>query len=245
MTTFHISLAGQTIAVQAQHDFARRFCRDYLTDDPAVVMQASASPEDIRRDMEATSSCSPSYGEILSIYRSIAEQLPRFDTFLVHGAAISYGEKAYLFTAPSGTGKSTHIRLWKRYLGDRIDIVNGDKPLLRLKNGRVDVCSTPWAGKEQWQKNRIVPLGGICLLHRGTENRISSVAPGNYLDELMHQVYLPTRPDTMVMTLHLLDEVLRQTPLYLLECDISEQAVRTSFEALTGEPYMGGTESAL
>lgn len=245
MTTFHISLAGRTIAVQAQHDFARQFCRDYLTDDPAAVMEASASPEDIRRDMEATPGGSPAYAEVLSIYRSIAEQLPRFDTFLVHGAAVSCGEKAYLFTAPSGTGKSTHIGLWKRYLGDRIDIVNGDKPLLRLREGQVDVCSTPWAGKERWQKNRIVPLGGICLLHRGTENRIRPITPGDYLDELMHQVYLPTQPDTMMITLRLLDEVLRRTPLYLLECDISEQAVRTSFEELTGQPYVRCAEGVL
>lgn len=245
MTTFHISLAGRTIAVQAQYDFARQFCRDYLTGDPKAVIEASASPEDIRRDMEEASTGSPAYAEILGIYRSIAEQLPQFDTFLVHGAAVSCGEKAYLFTAPSGTGKSTHIGLWKRYLGDRIDIVNGDKPLLRLQGGQVDVCSTPWAGKERWQKNRIVPLDGICLLHRGTENRIRPIAPGNYLDELMHQVYLPTRAETMVITLHLLDEVLRRTPLYLLECDISEQAVRTSFEALTGQPYACPAEDAL
>ena len=245
MTTFHISLAGQTVAVHARHTFAQRFCSDYLTDDPAAVIEASASPEEIRRDMEATPAVSEPYAEILGIYRAIAEQLPRFDTFLIHGAAISCGDKAYLFTAPSGTGKSTHIHLWNRYLGDRVDIVNGDKPLLRLRDGQVDVCSTPWAGKERWQKNRIVALGGVCLLHRGTENRIRPIDPGDYLDELMHQVYLPTRPEMMVTTLRLLDEVLRRTPLYLLECDISEQAVRTSFEALTGQAYSRSTEASL
>lgn len=242
MTTFHISLAGQTIAVHAQYPFARRFCKDYLTDDLAAVIEASASPEEIRRDMADSAVASEPYAETLGIYRAIAEQLPRFDTFLIHGAAISCGDRAYLFTAPSGTGKSTHIRLWKRYLGERVDIVNGDKPLLRLRDGQVDVCATPWAGKERWQKNRIVPLGGVCLLHRGAENRIRSVAPGDHLDELMRQVYRPARPEALAATLRLLDEVLRRVPLYLLECDISEQAVRTSFEAMTGQAYPGHGE---
>ncbi|MBQ9393015.1 MAG: hypothetical protein IJU18_03370 [Oscillospiraceae bacterium] len=243
MTKFCISLAEQTIEIEARYDFARRFCRDYLTDE-APTLRAAASETDVAEDMAAVPGTAPEYAETLGIYRSIAEQLPERGAFLMHGAAIAYGGKAYLFTAPSGTGKSTHIALWHRYLGAPVQIVNGDKPLIRVREEGVDVCSTPWAGKERWQRNCIVPLGGVCLLHRGTENAIRRADPAELLTELMHQVYIPRSAAALAQTLELLDEMLRLAPLYLLACDMSEQAVVTSFEAMTGRPYPAGEAKA-
>ena len=127
MNTFRIALAELNIEVSARHEFAKRFCRDYLTDG-APALYASASDADLSADQAAVPGTSEAYAETLGIYRSIAEQLPMRGAFLVHGAAIAYGGKAYLFTAPSGTGKTTHISLWKKYLGDDVQIVNGDKP---------------------------------------------------------------------------------------------------------------------
>lgn len=242
MTTFCISLADLNIEIQARHEFARRFCRDYLTDG-APELFASASDADLQADQSAVPGTSEAYAETLGIYRSIAEQLPMRGAFLTHGAAIAYDGKAYLFTAPSGTGKTTHISLWKRYLGQRVQIVNGDKPLLRLSEQGVDVCSTPWAGKEGWQKNCIVPLGGICLLHRGTDNRICRCKAGDLLTELMYQIYIPRDGKALAQTLTLLDGVLKKTPLYLLSCDISQDAVRASFEAMTGLPFIPSEEA--
>ena len=83
----------------------------------------------------------------------------------------------YLFTAPSGTGKSTHIRLWRQFLGEAGHIVNGDKPFLSVEEGKVFVWGSPWAGKENWQKNRKAPLHGICLLKQGQKNKICRLQP--------------------------------------------------------------------
>ena len=242
MTTFRIALAELNIEIAARHEFAKRFCRDYLTDG-APTLYASASDADLSADQAAVPGTSEAYAETLGIYRSIAEQLPMRGAFLVHGAAIAYGGKAYLFTAPSGTGKTTHISLWKKYLGKDVQIVNGDKPLLRVRSGGVDVCSTPWAGKERWQRNCIVPLGGICLIHRGTDNVACRCKAEELLSELMFQIYIPRDPNALMQTLSLLDGVLRQTPLYQLSCDISQDAVRASFEAMTGLPFVPAEEA--
>lgn len=87
------------------------------------------------------------------------------------------------------------------------------------------------------QRNCIVPLQAICLIQRGKTNRIERVEPKDYMHLVMQQVYLPRNPKALVQTLDLLDRVLQSVPLYLLHCDISEEAVRTSFPALTGLPY--------
>ena len=234
-----LGIAGLAVELHCRSPYMETFCRDYRIALPAAGADivAVTTEKDIDAELSAVPGSRRETAESICLYRSIAEQLPHFDACLFHGAAISYGDRAFLFTAPSGTGKSTHIRLWRRYLGDAIDIVNGDKPILRLTDEGVNVCSTPWAGKENWQKNRIVPLGALCLLKRGTVNRIRRVAAKDYLRELLHQVYLPGNNGTLVTTLELLDRMCRRVPVFVLECDMSEEAVRTAFTGLTGERY--------
>ncbi|MCD7733035.1 MAG: hypothetical protein LUH56_06300 [Oscillospiraceae bacterium] len=157
---------------------------------------------------------------------------------MLHGACISYKNRAYLFTAPSGTGKSTHIGLWQRYLGDNVTIINGDKPIFYIReSGSVRAFGTPWCGKEGWNRNESANLAGICFIKRGTENRIFRVEPDKSASLLLRQMFLPKEPAAAALTLGLLDRIVSAIPIYLLECDISEDAVRTSFEALTGEKY--------
>ena len=161
-----------------------------------------------------------------------------YDRMVFHGAVIAYKGKGFLFTAPSGTGKTTHISLWKKYL-DGVDIVNGDKPILQIKEDTVTAYATPYAGKEGFQNHGSTELHAICFIHRGEKNTIRRVTTGEILTELMHQVYLPKDAQALMKTLDLLNGLCSAVPVYVLECDISEEAVRTSCEALTGEPYQG------
>ena len=117
---------------------------------------------------------SPQYLETLAALRRIADFMPEKDCFLMHGAVIAWKNQGYLFTAPSGTGKSTHLALWKKYLGDQAEVINGDKPFLKVTEDEVWGYGTPWAGKEQWQVNKKVALKGICFLGRGEKNSIQN-----------------------------------------------------------------------
>ncbi|MBR2338363.1 MAG: hypothetical protein IKA63_02725 [Clostridia bacterium] len=241
---FGLGIADLSVEMHSRSPFVEHFCHDYLIDLPShgVDMIAVTTEEQVDEELRAVEGTSRENAESLCLYRAIAEQLPRFDAAVFHGAAISYGDRAFLFTAPSGTGKSTHIKLWRKYLGDAVDIVNGDKPVLRLTETGVNVCSTPWAGKERWHKNRIVPLGALCLLKRGTVNRIRRADPTEHVEELLNQIYLPKNAEALGTTLELLDQLCRRVPLFVLECDISEEAVRTAFTAMTQEPYPNQTE---
>jgi hypothetical protein len=234
----------------------RHFFRNYVVENVTPDFSVSWTEEEIaaEKDHALHESYPMEYLETLAALRKISEVLPFHKRLLVHGAAITCDDKAYLFAAQSGTGKSTHIRLWKEYLGSRVDIVNGDKPFISLetegcKNSEntmnsdssaritAQVYGTPWAGKEGWEKNRSAELNGICFLQRGKENKIRKLEPSECLNYLFNQVYLPKYPLALNMTLELADLLTKNVPLYLLECDISEEAVKCSFEGMSGMEY--------
>ena len=230
---FHVKIAGLTVEMRSRYACTKEFCSDYLTDGENVDLIAAVSESEI--DAEGGLYDSPhsrEYCESICLYRAIAERLPSYHRFVFHGAAVEADGKAYLFAAPSGTGKSTHVGLWMKHFGDRVSIINGDKPIIGVEEGAATVYSGPWAGKEGWQRNTQAPIGGICLLARGKENRIQRIDPSAYFDELIRQIYVPKNGEAMLQTLDLLNELAKQVPFYRLECDVSENAAVTSFQMM-------------
>lgn len=239
--SFTAEFAGIPIAISCPSPEVRVFCSDYITEGPPVF-SVSVTESDIAAEFAGEGNArSPLLREISALHRQISEALPMYGRFLVHGAAITFRDGAYLFCAPSGTGKSTHISLWKRYLGDSVDIINGDKPFLSLEDDPageyIRVYGSPWAGKELWQKNRSAPLRAICFISRGTENSVIRLSAGECLGALMRQIYIPRSAEAARATLTLTDSLVRLVPIFQLRCDISEDALRHSFEALTGLTY--------
>ena len=242
---FIVELAEQRIQIHSVYPELKDFFKDYIVEDGEYDFSVSWTEEDILAEQEFSEEKNfpLAYLETLAALRKISEILPTRQRFLMHGASITYNNKAYLFTAASGTGKSTHISLWRKYLGEAVQIVNGDKPFLCIGdadiNGHRPVCiyGTPWAGKENWQKNRGAELNGICFLCRGTANTIRKIEPAECLSFLMKQIYIPANTVAAGCTLDLMDLLVTNVPLYILECNISEDAVRCSFEAMTGLTY--------
>ena len=240
MERFQISLAGLTVEMHCRFPLVRTFCKDYLEESTGIHFSAEAVESEMAELMRTSDVSDVPHAELLSLHRSIAEQLPRFGRFLIHGAAISWRGRGFLFLAPSGTGKSTHIRLWRSALGEGVGIVNGDKPIIDASGNVPTVCGTPWAGKENWQRNVSVPLGAICILRRGKTDAIRRVTPSEQIGALLRQVYRPDDVSALTETLTLADKVFRTVPLYELACTPTENAVKTAFPALTGETYPGG-----
>lgn len=233
MEAFYIKLAELIVKMESKYDHTRRQCSDYIIEAAGCEIVAKTSEDEIDAELRLYESPhSREYCEGICLYRSIAEQLPFFNRFVFHGAAIEANGKGYIFTAPSGTGKSTHISLWMNLFGDKVSIINGDKPIMRITESGAAVYSSPWAGKEGWSTNSFAEIGGICLIRRGEQNRIKKISPSEYFDELMNQVYIPKDSRAMLKTLELIDALAKTVPFYLLECDISEEAARTSFDAM-------------
>ncbi len=176
------------------------------------------------------------YLESLSVYRKIAERMPFYNVFLFHGSALAVDGTAYLFTAKSGTGKSTHARLWREMLGERALMVNDDKPLIRLKkDGTVTIYGTPYDGKHRLSNPVAVPLKAICLLNRGAENSIERISPQEAFPSLWIQAYRPRDPEACARTLELVKRLSQGVELFRLFCNQEPEAARVSFEAMGRE----------
>lgn len=232
MPKLDIMLSGLKISIEHNYDYMLSFCKDYAAQFDKPDITARAEPNAILKEKAMVPGAPIESCESLCIYRVIGEQLPGFDRFVFHGAAIEYDGDAYLFTAPSGTGKTTHINLWRRYLGDKVDIINGDKPIIHAGKSST-VYGTPWAGKEGYQRNTSAPLKAICILKQGKINSIVRLPKSAAVNHLMRQVYLPHDPVSLSKTLELLGAVIENIPVYIMECDISEQAFNVSYKTLT------------
>lgn len=256
VSSFFMRVADLVVRVHPLHAQIAQLCRDYIAciagpeariDFDVKVTQADIDFE--RSVATEGTDWTDTYLETLAVQRAIANRLPERHRLLVHGAVIEFEGRAYLFTAPSGTGKSTHIRLWRQYLGDAVQVINGDKPFVRIPERREElpvVYGTPWAGKEGWQRNVSAPLAGIVLLSRCEPGAsyICLASAALNIDKIMRQVYFPSDAGAAVLTLDLLDAMLARVPVYELACDMSEDAVRTSFEGLTGLEYQNNVRSA-
>lgn len=231
-----IRLANLLIGIQHTYPHLERQCAAYLaegTPDFTVTVTEEMVEAELARAKDAPT---PGYCESLCAYREIARLLPAYDALLFHAAVIECAGAAYAFTAKSGTGKSTHIRLWRRVYGDQVQIVNGDKPILRFSpDGRLYAYGTPWCGKEGWQRNVGVPLRAIVFLERGDTDRITDLPTSDAVLPLMNQIVLGNNPEEISMTLEMADRVLAATETKRLICTPQESAARVAYSALIGE----------
>ena len=138
----------------------------------------------------------------------------------------------YLFTADSGTGKSTHTRLWRQVFGDRAVMVNDDRPFLELRRDGVWLHGAPWSGKHGLDSNIAVPLKGICVLTRGAENRIQRAEPEAVLSMLQKQSYQPMAEEKHPHFRSLVETLSRQVPLWQMACNRQPEAAETAFRAM-------------
>jgi hypothetical protein len=188
--------ADVNVRVTAIHSAVQSLCSGYETDGLADF-SVSTNQEDVcfERSRADHPGYSDAYLETLAVYRKIAERMPAYDTFLFHGSAIAVEGKAYIFTAKSGTGKSTHARLWREMLGERAVMVNDDKPLIKVHpDGSATVYGTPWDGKHRLSSDIAVPVRAICILERAQENRIREISKAEALPMLLQQTYRPADP---------------------------------------------------
>ena len=240
--SFSIQLAGQVIGGSALYDETRVFCRDYLTDAPPSFC-VDIAPGDIAYEREKSNreailegrtptAYSEDYLETLAVYRKIATELLNHDTLLFHGSAIAVDGAAYLFTAKSGTGKSTHTRLWQNRFGSRAVMINDDKPLLRLDEEGVTVYGTPWDGKHHRSTNTACPLKAICILSRGEVNHIVSLGKKAALPMLCQQSYRPADPAALRKTLSLVDRLGSSVKLYKLNCNMEPEAALVAYDGM-------------
>ena len=245
---FKIKIADFVIEIDNKYDFIEKLCSKYKYDGAERDFSATCSHEDIDREEEIAKGDPElvslfknmdeegrrGYLESTCIYRDLCLQLPERNAFIMHAAVIEVDGQAYAFTARSGTGKSTHISLWKRLLGDRVQIVNGDKPIIRLDNGVFYAYGTPWCGKEGWNRNVRAPLNGLCFVERAEQNRIEKMPLPDAASRIMKQILIPKDAMGAINTFDLVDKMLKNVNCWLLGCNISLEAAEVAYKAMSG-----------
>lgn len=241
MTEFTVKLAEVPISVRCHFETTKNFCRNYLTDEAGeldIVLDASdilrerrLNANQMALEGHSQASFSDAYLETLALYRKIADRLAERSILLFHGCVLAHGGRAYIFTAKSGTGKTTHCRLWLETVPD-CHILNGDKPLLLLRDGVVYACGTPWQGKEHYGTNEILPVAGICLLTRDSTNHIEPIRFSEAFPVLVSQLHKPN--GTFSPALLKLVSQLGSVPLYRLGCNMEKEAAQVAYQGMTG-----------
>ena len=154
--------------------------------------------------------------------------------FLLHASAVVVDGVAYCFSAPSGTGKSTHTSLWLKEFADKgAFIINDDKPAIKLVDGVPMVYGTPFSGKYDISVNTSVPLKALCFIERSETNSIRRISPLNAVSLVLDQTLRPTEEKLMDKLLDNLETVVTKVPAYVLHCNISPEAAITAYREMS------------
>lgn len=158
--------------------------------------------------------------------------LIKYNGILLHSSCVVVDGYAYAFSADSGIGKSTHTQLWLKHFGSRAYILNDDKPAIRVIDGKVYACGTPWSGKYDYSVPEVVPLAGICFIERSENNWIKKADTKRAVYNIFSQTVRKLGPSAMESLFDVLEEIFSKVSLWEMGCNISEDAVETSYNAM-------------
>ena len=232
---FTIKIADINVRINNKFDYVRRLCAKYvISDDNEPDIEVFVTDEELDAEISVSvNNVTRGYAEGVCVYRKICKQLPiRFNAYLFHSAVIEYEGKAYAFAAKSGTGKSTHITLWRKHFGQDVHIVNGDKPIMRFVGNELMAYGTPWCGKEGLENNTSAPLYAICFIERAEKNSIRRITPDEAIMRMFQQILTPDDLASVDALFPLLDRTLSQIPCYILGCNISEEAAEVAYNGM-------------
>lgn len=235
MTIYKI--AEMNIAVSPRFDYTREYLREYVTDETEYEFEVVITDEmlayehqlneEIHGDPMADALC-----EAVAILRVICGYILDKNGFFLHCSCLKFEDKAVIFTAPSGTGKSTHARLWREYFGDKVKMINDDKPLVREKDGQFIIYGTPWNGKHHIGSNICAPIGAVFFLEQAKENKTERIDTVTALTLLLQQTVIPETKGALQKLLDMLSRLIEAVPMYKLYCDISYKAVEKAASEL-------------
>lgn len=215
-----------------------RFCGSYLIPEgDGCDLSFTITEKDIKAE-DNDGDLSPQYLEFITLCRKIAETMPLHNGFLLHSATFDVDGTGVAFAAHSGTGKTTHMLLWQRLLGDRLKIVNGDKPIVRYFDDEPNkpyAYGTPWNGKERLGCNMRTPLKHICFIERAEQNSCEKMDKNDAVNLIFNQVYMPKDPAAAANTILLINRLISDCRLWKIKCNMDISAAETAYRTIFGE----------
>ena len=228
----YISLADINIEIDTDSEYIKKKCRDYIAEFETPDLKIKISDSEIEKEMALSPGFSRDYYESLCVYRAICLRMPLYNRLLLHSVVIEADGRGYAFAAKSGVGKTTHMRMWLEAFGDSVTVINGDKPIYAIENGKVYAYGTPWCGKEGYNANRKTEICAIGFIYRSEENKTERISANSALDTIFNQILMPQDTQAAIKTLDMAGMLLEKIPLYKIECNISADAARVARKVL-------------
>ena len=194
----------------------------------------SITEQELEQEKNCSLKAKDEYFEFIALQRKISEWLPLHNTILLHSATFCVDNKGVALAAPSGTGKSTHLLLWQKLLGERLTIINGDKPFIRFIDNVPVAFGSAWRGKERLGGNSKARLCHICFIERAKENSCEEISKGEVTDLLFRQIYLPKNPQALQNTLALVNELINTCQFWKIKCNMDISAAQTAYDKIFG-----------
>ncbi len=237
MTRFTVQLADKVVRVTALTQDLKDFLQDYLSDlTPEMEVEVTEADIEKEHELERREGIPPSpLSQRIAFQRKLSARLLDYNTLVVHGSCIAVDGVGCIFTAPSGTGKSTHASLWRQVFGSRVTMVNDDKPFIRVDEEGVTAYGSPWDGKHRMSSNVAVPLNAICLLGRSETNHIRPIAAEEAFPVLLYkQVHQPEGGESMGKVVALLELLCKHVRFFALGCNMEPDAARVAYDGIFG-----------
>lgn len=167
----------------------------------------------------------------LLMYLCLEKILLRHGALTLHSSHIRYRGQGIVFSAPSGTGKSTQAELWEKYAGARV--MNGDRSVLRKKDNQWFVYGCPMCGTSDIHISGREPLSNVIMLNQGKENNPERISPARAFRLMYSQVTISNWNVKNVDTsIELLNDLVQNVPVWHYSCTKEEDAVWILKEAL-------------
>ncbi len=233
---FFLKIADRVFAVKNKFEYVKKLCEGYSVSEELAVNATAVevTKEEILKEDTEQIKYPPAYLESLAIYRKICALLAKENTFLFHCSAIAFDGAGVLFTAPSGTGKSTHTRLWREGFGERVTVINDDKPLLKVKDDGIYVYGTPWCGKHGIETNTSVKVKAVVVIERAVENSLEKLSFNEGYQVLFAQTHRPSEPAGAVAALRFINLFAESVSMYKMKCNISVEAAQVAQKGIFG-----------
>lgn len=230
-------IADIKVKINFVFEETKKVFKDYQIDDKSeydIIIEADR--EQLEKEMETVPGLPRSIYERIIILRNFSDIiLKKYNGMFFHCSAIAVDDGAYLFTAPSGTGKSTHTYLWRKLIKDKAIMVNDDKPMIRCIGDEIYVYGTPWNGKHKISNNIRVPVKGICLIHQSKTNYIEEVDLMKVLPRLLEQTVIPKTEADFEKLLEVFEKIFKKVKIGSMGCNISIEAAKMSYEFFTNQ----------
>ena len=232
MVNFKIEIANTIFEINAFNESTKKYCGDFLSDKESDFV-IDMTKDDLENEKHISEDGKVyANEEISALYRKIANIFIEKNIIVAHGSSFKVNNCGFMVTARSGTGKSTHVGLLKKLLGDKLTYINDDKPLLEV-NDNITIYSSPWNGKERRGNNTCAPLKAIIFLNRGTSNTFRKIENNNEIYiRLLTQLYLPLEKSKREKALTLIDILLKRISFYEINVNTDISSAVMTYERI-------------